>query len=122
MSHGRPWVGVRSGFLHVPQGHVGIEGGGDEGVPQRVRPDVLVDPGAAGDAADDPPGAVPVQPLAVRAQEDRSLASLDDGQVDRPYGAWRQRDGDDLAALARDDQGPVTAFQAQGLDVGAGGL
>jgi len=33
-----------------------------------------------------------------------------------------QRDGDDLAALAGDGQGPVPAFQAQLLDVGAGGL
>jgi hypothetical protein len=77
-----------------------------------MRPDVLVDPGPAGDAADDPGGAVPVQPPPVRRAENRSLASLADGQVDRPRGARRQRDGDDLAALAGDDQGAVTAFQA----------
>ena len=34
----------------------------------------------------------------------------------------RQRDGDDLAALAGNRQGPVPAFQAQVLDIGAGGL
>ena len=34
----------------------------------------------------------------------------------------RQRDGDHLAALAGDGQRPVAAFQAQLLDVGAGGL
>jgi len=33
-----------------------------------------------------------------------------------------QRDGDDLAALPGDGQGPVPAFQAQLLDVSAGGL
>src|SRR5260370_4523024 len=35
---------------------------GDECVPQRVGPDGLGNPGAAGDRADDPPGAVPGQP------------------------------------------------------------
>jgi hypothetical protein len=32
------------------------------------------------------------------------------------------RDGDDLAALAADDQGAVPAFQAQLVDVGASRL
>jgi hypothetical protein len=43
-------------------------GGGDEGMPQGVRPDGLDDPGAAGGPADDPPGAVPVQAAAVCAR------------------------------------------------------
>ena len=34
----------------------------------------------------------------------------------------RRRDGHDLAAFAGDRQGPVAPFQAQVLDVGAGGL
>jgi len=37
-------------------------------------------------------------------------------------GGGRQRDGDDLAALTGDRQGPVPALQAQVLDVCAGGL
>jgi hypothetical protein len=37
-------------------------------------------------------------------------------------GARRERDGDDLAALARDDQVAVPALQAEVLDVGAGRL
>jgi hypothetical protein len=78
--------------------------------------------GAAGDPADDPPGAMPVQPAAIGGQEDRSFGALADGQVDRPCGARRQRNGDDLAAFAGDDQGPVPAFDAQDFDVGAGGL
>ena len=85
-------------------------------------PTCLGDPGAAGDPADDPPGAVPVQPPPVGGQEDRSFGALADGQVDRPGGARRERDGDDLAALAGDGQRPVPAFEAQVLDVGAGGL
>src|SRR5207247_735901 len=41
-----------------------------------------------------------------------------DGQVDRPGGPRRQRDGDDLAALAGDGESPVAALEAQMLDVG----
>jgi hypothetical protein len=89
-------------------------------MPQSVRAYGLGDPGAAGGPADDPPGAVPVQPPAARGEEDRSFAPLADGQVDRSCGARGGRDGDDLAALARDDQGPVPPFDAERLDVGAG--
>jgi hypothetical protein len=82
-------------------------------VPQRVRPDRLGDPGTAGGPADDPPGAVPVQLSAIGGQEDRSRAALADGKVDRPGGARRERDGDDLAALARDGERPVPALDAR---------
>jgi hypothetical protein len=99
ITHRGARVGVRGGLLDVPQRHPGIEGGGDERVSQRVGADVLGDPGPAGDAADDPGGAVPVQPPPVRGEEQRSLGALADSQVDRPGGARRERDGDDLAAL-----------------------
>jgi hypothetical protein len=55
-----PGIGVGGGFLHVAQRHPGIQRGGDEGVPERVRADGLADPGTADDPADDPPGAMPV--------------------------------------------------------------
>jgi hypothetical protein len=77
--------------LDIAQRNPGVEGGGDERVPQSVRPDQLGDPAPAGDSADDPGGAVPVQPLPVRAAEDRSFHALADGQVDRPRGARRER-------------------------------
>ena len=115
-------IGVRGGLLYVTQGGPGIERGGDEGVPERMGRDGFRDPGAAGGLADDPPGPVPVQPLPVGGQEHRPAGALADGQVDRPGGPRRQRDGDHLAALAGDGQGPVPAFQAQVLDIGAGGL
>jgi len=54
---------MRGGFLDVAERDPGIQGGGDERMPQRVRPDRFGDPGAEGDPADDPGGAVPVQPL-----------------------------------------------------------
>ena len=109
-------------LLDIAQRDPGIERGGNERVPERVRRDGLGDPGAAGDLADDPPGAVPVQPPPVRGQEHRPVGSFADGQVDRAGGARCQRDRDDLSALAGDRQGPVPAFQAQVLDVGAGSL
>ncbi|MGH3232105.1 MAG: hypothetical protein ACRDOH_02260 [Streptosporangiaceae bacterium] len=55
----------------------------------------------AGGLADDPPGAAPVQPPTVCGQEHRPASAFADGQVDRPGGARRQRDGHDLAALIR---------------------
>jgi|CZKW01.1.fsa_nt_gi hypothetical protein len=72
--------------------------------------------------ADDPPGDVAVQALSAGAEEDRSFAALADGQIDCPRGARRERDGDDLSALAGDREGPVPAFQPHGPDVSAGGL
>ena len=75
--------------------------GGNERVPQRMRRDGLADPGAQGGLADDPPGAVPVQPPAVPGQEHWPFDALADGQVECPGGPRRQRDGHDLAALIR---------------------
>jgi hypothetical protein len=83
---------------------------GNERVPQRVRPDGLGDPGASGGLADDPGGAMTVQPPAVRGQEDRPRARFADGQVNRSRSAWRERDGDDLPALAGDHECPVPAL------------
>jgi hypothetical protein len=88
-------------------------------VPQRVGRDSLADPCAAGGLADDPPGAVPVQPPTVRGQEHRPADTFADGQVHRPGGARRERDGHHLAALTGDRQRPVPALKAQLLDVGA---
>jgi hypothetical protein len=45
---------------------------------------VLGDPGAAGDPADDPGGAVPVQPPPVGRDEQRAFGALADRQIDRP--------------------------------------
>jgi hypothetical protein len=39
VAHGSARVGVRGGFLDVAQWHAGVQCRGDEGVPQRVRPD-----------------------------------------------------------------------------------
>ncbi len=113
---------MRGSFLDIAQRDPGVQRGGNERVPERVRRHGLGDPGAARHLADDPSGAVPVQSPPVTGQENVPVRSFADDQVDRPGGARRQRDSNDLAALAGDGQGPVPAFQAQVLDVGAGGL
>jgi hypothetical protein len=59
-AHRGPRISVGSGFLDIPQRDPGIQRGGDERVPQRVRPDGLGEPGPAGDPPDDPPGGVTV--------------------------------------------------------------
>ena len=65
---------------------------------------------------------LPVETFAVVAEEDRPLDPFADGQVDSSGGARRERDGDDFAALAGDDKGPVPALDSQVLDAGAGGF
>jgi hypothetical protein len=84
-----------------------------------VRADWLGQPGASGDAANDPPGTVPVQPLPGGGQENRALAAFADRQVDRPRSPRRERDHGLLAALTDDRQGAVPALHAQRLDVRA---
>jgi hypothetical protein len=87
-----------------------------------VLRDGLGDPGPAGRLANDPPGAVPVQPPPAGSQEYRPFGVFTDGQLDRPGSARCERDGDDLAALAGDGQGPVPAFEAQAVDLRLAGL
>jgi len=48
---GSPWVGVPGQDLGVAEGHAGVEGVGDGGVPQRVGADVTRDAGGLGDIA-----------------------------------------------------------------------
>jgi hypothetical protein len=66
IAHGGPRVGVRRGLLDVAQGDPGIQCRGDECMSERVWGDGFADPGVAGGLADDPSGAVPVQPSPVR--------------------------------------------------------
>jgi len=81
-------------------------------VPERVRADGLVDAGLASEAADDSPRGVAIQPLPVATDEDWALDPLAEGQVDGAGRARRQRNRDDLAALAQHRQGPVAALDA----------
>jgi hypothetical protein len=115
VAHRRSRVGVGCDFLHIAQGYAGVEGGSEERVAQAVWSDGLIDSGPAGDSANDPAGAVSVHPLTVGTSEDRAVESFANGQVDRPGGARRERDRDDLAAVGQDGEGPVPAFEAKGF-------
>src|SRR5205823_1749738 len=87
----------------------GVQGGGDEGVPQGVWADLLLHPGTAGD-----PGARCARrsagPSAPRPGAGRSAPRAVPREVDRPGGARGERDGYDLAALAQDREGAVPAL------------
>jgi hypothetical protein len=115
----RPFTGPAEYCIRCNSAHLRR---GDERMPQRVRPDRFADPGPSGGAADDAPGAVPVQAAAVGGQEDRSVGSFTDGQVDRPGRARRERDRHDLAAFADDHERAVAALDSERLDVCARGL
>ena len=56
------------------------------------------------------------------AEQDRPAGAVSHGPVDRSPDSGRQRDEDDLAALAVDPQDPVAVFLAEVVDVGAGGF
>jgi hypothetical protein len=100
----------------------GVEGGGDERVPHRVRAHLLADPRAAGNPAHDPGSAVPVQPFPVHGEEQGPADALADRQVDRTGGTRGEWDGGDLVALAGNNQCSVASLEAQVLDVCPGGL
>ena len=91
-------------------------------MPQGVRADLLVQPGTPGDASHDPAGAMAVHALPVGTAENRPVKALADSQVDCPCGAWGERDGDDLAALAQHGEGAVPALDPERNDVRADGL
>ena len=87
----------------------------------RVRPGDL-DPGGPGEVAQAAGGRVPVHPGAAGVQQDRPADPGGYRPVDGPADRWRQRDQDDLGALAAHAQDPVAVFFAEVGDVGAGGL
>ena len=84
VAHRGARVGVAGRFLHVTQRDAGVQGGGDEGVTQRVRSDPLADPGTASDTAHDPPSSMPIDPFTVGVEEDRTFHTFADSQVDCP--------------------------------------
>ena len=57
--------------------------------------------------------------MTLGAGEDRPLQALAERQIDRPGGPRGEWDGDDLPALAQDDQRPMPTFEAEFVDVSA---
>lgn len=119
VAHRRSRVSVRGRFLNVAERDTGVEGGGDERVPQRVRADALAHTRPFREAPDDPRRGVTIEPSAVHAEEDRTLEPVPDGEIDGTSRSRRERDGHDLAALPADQQHPVAPFETEILDVGS---
>ena len=63
---------MTGGNLDVPQRHPGVKCSSDETVPERVRRDVLGDPGLASHSPDDPRGPVAVEAFSRPGEKDRT--------------------------------------------------
>ena len=63
-------------------------------------------------------GGASIEPFTVAATQDRSFATLTDGEVDGARGARHERDHRGLVAFADDAQRAMSSFEAEVLDVG----
>jgi hypothetical protein len=88
-----------------------------EGVAKTVWGDPLADPGPSGESLHCPVGGVTVHPASGGADEDRTVGSLADVQVEHPSGSRGERDRDVLAARAHDPKGEMTALDVHVVDV-----
>jgi hypothetical protein len=80
------------------------------------------DAGAPGELVQAAGGRVPVHPGAAAVEQDRPAHAGSARPVDGPADRWRQRDQDDLGALAAHTEDPVAVLLAEVGDVRAGGL
>ena len=86
-----------------------------------MRPGDL-DTGGFGEPVQAAGGRVPVHPGAAAVEQDRPADPGGYRPVDGPADCGRQRDQDDLSALAAHAQDPVAVFLAEVGDVSAGGF
>jgi hypothetical protein len=91
-------------------------------VAEHVRMCPGLDAGGSGESPQAAGGRVPVHPGAATVQQDRPARAVSDRPVDGPADRWRERDQDDLGALAAHAQHPVAVLFAEIGDVRAGGL
>lgn len=75
-------------------------------------------PGSLADGTDPAVSRTPVEALTVAAAQDRTLAALADGEIDRPRRARHQRNGGWLVAFPKDPQDSMAAPDAKILGVG----
>jgi hypothetical protein len=108
-------VGVAGEDLGVSEGHAGVEGIGDRGVPQRVRADVPRDASGFRDPGDHAVGVASVDGLAGdRSQDQWPVGALAAAGFQNAQDGDGQRHGGGLVALADQVQHPVSA---QGVGV-----
>jgi hypothetical protein len=80
------------------------------------------DPGRGGEVLEPAGRRVPVHPRSVGVAQDRTTLTALDGSVEGAGHRRRQRDQDDLAALAPHAQDAVAVFFSEVVDVGAAGF
>jgi hypothetical protein len=121
VAHGGAWVGVAGGDLDVADADAGVEHGGDESVQKHVRmqPRISI-PAVAARRRSRRVAACWVHPGAERVAHDRTVAAAVDCPIDGLSDGRRQRDQDDLAALAVDLEDAMAVFLAQVADVRVG--
>jgi len=114
---------VTGGDLHVAQVSASIKHGRDVCMAEhmRMRPGDL-DAGGFGQPVQAPGGGVPVHPGAAAVEQDRPADPGGYGPVDGPDDRGRQRDQEDLGALAAHAQDPVAVVLAEVGDVRGGGF
>jgi hypothetical protein len=83
VAHRRSRIGVACRLLNVTQVTAGVQGGGDEGVAQRVRSDSLHDLRPSSDTTHDPTSRVTVEPPSIGLDEDWAHPPVSDRQIDR---------------------------------------
>jgi hypothetical protein len=113
-------VGVAGGDLDISQVDASVEHGRDECVTEHVR--VCLGHLYAGSIREVPQAAgsrVTVHPGAAAIEQDGPARADSGSPVNGPPYCWRQRDQDDLGALAAHAQHPVAMFLAEVTDVGA---
>jgi hypothetical protein len=76
------------------------------------------EPGSFRDGAYPAVSGASFETLAVAASKDGVCVAFADGEVDGPRGAWYERDGSGLVALAEDPEGAVSSLEAESFDVG----
>jgi hypothetical protein len=110
-----------SGYLDVTERNSRVQRRHDESSAQHVRVD---DPeaGTLPDGANPAVRSTPVESLTVVAVQDRPLASLAEGEVDRPGHPRDQRYHGRLVALPDDPQCPMAPVEAKVLGIGGTGF
>jgi hypothetical protein len=113
---------VAGGDLDGPEVYAGIEHRGYEGVAEHVGVDLRLQADGTSQPPEAPGGRVAVHPGAAAVEQDRPADAVSDRPVDGPANRGRQRDQDDLGALAAYAQHPVAVLFAEVGDVRSGGL
>jgi hypothetical protein len=106
-------VRVTGGDLDIPEVDAGVEHGRDRGVAEHMGCALAIRmPALPASWCKAAGGRVPVHPGAAAVEQDRPAHAGSGRPVDGPADRWRQRDQDDLGALAAHTEDPVAVLLA----------